>query len=138
MQINHVDTRWFQNALADKRLSQRKLAIRLGVDPAAVSLMIRGKRKMSAAEAAEVAKFLGVSVEEVLWKSGNTATMPAKEKPPSFRPPVPQNTAGLQNAMFDVPVPMADGSLATLSIPRELTKADAERISALVSALARG
>jgi len=36
------------------RLSQRKLAKLLDLDPAAVSLMLRGRRKMTAEEAAAI------------------------------------------------------------------------------------
>lgn len=68
--VEKVDTRWFQGRLADKRLSQRKLAARLGLDPAAVSLMLRGRRKMTVIEAKEIARALGVEVGEVLGHLG--------------------------------------------------------------------
>lgn len=63
---------WFQSKLADKQLSQRQLAKHIGLDPAAVSLMLRGKRKMTADEAGSVAKLLGVPVDEVLRHAGVT------------------------------------------------------------------
>lgn len=66
----YVDTHWFQAQLADKRLSQRKLAAMMGLDPAAVSLMLRGKRKMVAGEVAVVARLLGVPVDEVMRHAG--------------------------------------------------------------------
>lgn len=147
MQTHRVDTRWFQNALADKRLSQRKLASMLGLDPAAVSLMIRGRRKLSAAEAAEIARFLGVSVEEVLTRAGVGITIPkgkasmnaqriesatSGQSPPAS--PAPRQTPP---DMLDIPVPMSDGSTAHLTVPRVLTKADADRIAALVAAFAQ-
>jgi transcriptional regulator with XRE-family HTH domain len=65
-----IDTRWFQDLLADRRLSQRRLAKQLGLDPAAVSLMFRGKRRMQMHEAADVARLLGVSLDEVLAHAG--------------------------------------------------------------------
>lgn len=65
-----VDTNWFQGKLSDKRLSQRRLASMMGLDPAAVSLMLNGKRKMTAVEASEVAKLLGVPLDEVLRHAG--------------------------------------------------------------------
>jgi transcriptional regulator with XRE-family HTH domain len=140
-----VDTRFFQNLLADKRLSQRKLAARLKLDPAAVSLMIRGKRKLSAAEAAEIAKFLGLSVEEVLFRSGNTASIPKGKTTLTGAPPTPPSTPSApQRPMIDgvgdqleIPVPMSDGSTAKLTVPRLMTKADAEKIAALVAAFAQ-
>lgn len=57
-----VDIHWFKQKLADKRLSQTKLAALLDLDPAAVSLIMHGKRKLSAAEAAEVSRILNVDV----------------------------------------------------------------------------
>lgn len=65
-----IDTRWFQDLLADRRISQRGLAKKLGLDPAAVSLMFRGKRRMQMHEAADVAHLLGVSLDEVLAHAG--------------------------------------------------------------------
>lgn len=142
-----VDSRFFQNALADKGLSQRKLAARLGLDPAAVSLMIKGKRKLSASEAAEIAKFLGISVEEVLFRSGNSTTMPGRGKhmslppapptPPSSGSSQPRSAGDGMSELLEIPVPMSDGSLAKLVVPRSLTKADAEKIAALVAAFAQ-
>jgi transcriptional regulator with XRE-family HTH domain len=67
-----IDTRWFQNLLADRRISQRGLAKKLGLDAAAVSLMFRGKRRMQMHEAADVARLLGVSLDEVLAHAGIT------------------------------------------------------------------
>lgn len=71
-----VDTRWFVERLADCRMSQRGLARLMNLDPSAVSLMLRGKRRMTASEAAEIARFLGVPPEEVLLRAGSTGTIP--------------------------------------------------------------
>lgn len=144
-----VDTRWFQNHLADVSMSQRRLAKVLGVDAAAVSLMLRGKRKMTAAEAAEIARILGVGAQEVLVRAGVAATIPARV--PDRAAPVETtrlpSVDGLQKLettppggqeMFEIPVPMSDGSVARLLLPRALAKADADRIAALVSAFAGG
>jgi transcriptional regulator with XRE-family HTH domain len=65
-----IDTRWFQGRLMDRQISQRKLAKHLGLDPAAVSLMLRGKRKATAQEVAEIARTLGVGVDEVMARLG--------------------------------------------------------------------
>jgi transcriptional regulator with XRE-family HTH domain len=66
----NIDTRWFQTRLADKHVSQRQLAKRLGLDPAAVSLMLHGRRKFTAQEAVEIARVLGVELEAVVTKAG--------------------------------------------------------------------
>jgi len=65
-----VDTKWFRDRLADQRLSQRGLARQLGLDPAAVSLTLRGKREMKIAEAAAIARLLGVPADEVMEHAG--------------------------------------------------------------------
>ena len=69
-QTNHIDTHWFKDRIADKRLSQRKLASLMGLDPGALSLALNGKRKMSAAEASDIARLLDVDVTEVLTHAG--------------------------------------------------------------------
>lgn len=141
-----VDTRWFQNHLADVSMSQRRLAKVLGVDAAAVSLMLRGKRKMSAAEAAEIARVLGVSAEEVLMRAGVSATIPGRVPDRAAERAV-ERVAAVEATpvlaaapadMLEIPVPMSDGSVARLLLPRALAKGDAERIAALVSAFASG
>lgn len=66
----NIDTRWFQTRLADRHVSQRQLAKRLGLDPAAVSLMLHGRRKFTAKEAVEIARVLGVELEAVVTKAG--------------------------------------------------------------------
>ena len=65
-----VDTIWFKNLLADRRMSQRGLAKQLDIDPAAVSLTLRGKREMKIAEAAAIARLLGVPADEVMAHAG--------------------------------------------------------------------
>ena len=146
-----IDTMWFRGKLADKRLSQRKLALLMDIDPAAMSLMIRGKRKMSVTEAAEIAKFLGVGVDEVLLRAGAGGVPNGRERREAAAriaaadngwqdvPDVQHkamNAATSTSATLEIPVPMSDGSLALLRLPRALTKADADRIAALVSAFA--
>lgn len=71
-----VDVNWFKGRLLDRSISQRKLAKHLGLDPAAISLMINGRRKASAKEIAEIARLLGASSDEVLTRLG--AGVPAK------------------------------------------------------------
>lgn len=65
-----VNTRWFRDRLADQRMSQRALARAMGLDPAAVSLTLRGKREMKIAEAAAIARLLGVPADEVMEHAG--------------------------------------------------------------------
>jgi transcriptional regulator with XRE-family HTH domain len=65
-----VDTDWFRDRLGDIKMSQRKLAKHLNVDPAAVTLMLRGDRKMTATEAQQIAALLAVPVTEILRRAG--------------------------------------------------------------------
>lgn len=65
-----VDTQWFKDRLAEKRLSQRGLAKMLDLDAAAISLTLRGRREMKLSEAASIAMLLGTPVEEVLAHAG--------------------------------------------------------------------
>lgn len=65
-----VNTKWFRDRIADQRMSQRGLARLLGLDAAAVSLMLRGKREMKIAEAAAIARLLGVPADEVMAQAG--------------------------------------------------------------------
>lgn len=147
MDQTQIDTRWFQSRLADKRLSQRQLAKLMGLDPSAVSLMLRGKRKLSAAEAREIARLLGVEASEVLMRAGSTPTVPYGQVDPApvelaqgaqaaATPVQDVGKRDVQTGMIELPVPMADGSTARLLLPRALGKSDAERIAALVQAIA--
>jgi transcriptional regulator with XRE-family HTH domain len=60
-----IDTEWFHRQLDLRSQSVRGLARFLGVDPSAVSRMLKGERKMSADEQDKIAAFLGIGVEEV-------------------------------------------------------------------------
>jgi transcriptional regulator with XRE-family HTH domain len=61
---------WFQERLRSIKLSQRQLAIKIGLDPAAVSYMLSGKRTMSMDEAKSIADVLLVPVTEVMRQAG--------------------------------------------------------------------
>lgn len=65
-----IDTQWFTDRLAERRMSQRQLAKLMGMDSAAVSLMLRGKRKMTVEEAAQIAVLLQSSTNDVLKAAG--------------------------------------------------------------------
>ena len=138
MDFATVDTNWFRDRLADKRLSQRQLAKRMSLDPAAMSLMLRGKRRMSAAEAADIARYLGVEVKDVLARAGVDATHPRPKN--DGRGWEGGNLMGenvtRNNEMIELPIPVTDGMTATLLLPRNLKKEDAQKIAAVVQALA--
>lgn len=65
-----MDTKWFRDKLADRGMSQRGLARAMGLDAAAVSLMLRGRREMKLHESALIARLLGVPAEDVMKAAG--------------------------------------------------------------------
>ncbi|QMP18231.1 cI-like putative transcriptional regulator [Ralstonia phage RpY1] len=65
-----IDKVWFEDRIRARKTSQRQLAKLMGMDASAMSLMLNGKRRMRAKEAADVAGLLGVPVDEVLRHAG--------------------------------------------------------------------
>lgn len=68
--MDNMDTRWFTNTLADRHLSQRRLAKLLGCDPASVNRLVHGQRALRFDEAETLAPLLGVTVSEVIQRAG--------------------------------------------------------------------
>jgi len=69
-EISPMNTDWFRHLMAARKLSQRGLAKLLDLDPAAVSLMMRGQRRMTNNEAHQISVILGVPITEVLRQAG--------------------------------------------------------------------
>ena len=69
-----INTAWFIDRLAQRHLSQRQLAKLMGLDSAAVSLMLRGKRKMTLDEASQIAVLLQSTTADVLEAAGVAVT----------------------------------------------------------------
>jgi hypothetical protein len=65
-----MNTQWFRGRMADRKISQRGLAKMLELDPAAVSLMLRGKRRMTPHEAHQLSVILGTPLNEVMRHAG--------------------------------------------------------------------
>lgn len=80
MSSQKVNTKWFRAQLAANDMSMRRLAKLLELDPSAVSLMLRGKRTMTADEANRISGLLTVPVTEVLAQAG----IPIEEDARSF------------------------------------------------------
>jgi transcriptional regulator with XRE-family HTH domain len=76
-----MNTQWFRGRLTDKKLSQRRLAKMLEIDPAAVSLMFRGLRRMTPHEAHQISTILGVPLNEVMRNAGIEVTEDVKRCP---------------------------------------------------------
>jgi hypothetical protein len=61
---------WFLSQFAARKTSQRQLAFKMGMEPSALSLIVNGKRKLSAVEAGDLAKHLGTTLEDVMRHAG--------------------------------------------------------------------
>lgn len=139
----NIDTRWFQDRLSDRGVSQRKLARVLGLDPAAVSLMLHGRRKFTAREAVDVAGVLAVEVDEVLRHAGVKRGVVAGAGGAATGEGGAEGDGGGEvevapGGYLEVPVPLAGGGVARVVLPRRLLREDAERIAAIVRAFASG
>jgi transcriptional regulator with XRE-family HTH domain len=79
--IDVVDTDWFKAKLEDQCLSLRDLAKLMHLEPSAVSLMLRGRRGISAGEVVQLARHLQAPTEEVLYRAGlNLAGVPKERR----------------------------------------------------------
>jgi ribosome-binding protein aMBF1 (putative translation factor) len=68
--LSRVTTNWFKEQLIQLNMSQRQLAREMKVDPAAVSYMISGKRRVSIDEAKRISDIFGVPTTEVMRQVG--------------------------------------------------------------------
>ncbi len=66
----HVNTQWFKDRLADKKLSVRGYARLVEMDPSAVSRMFTGGRLIQMAEAVAFASVVNVPLEDVMANAG--------------------------------------------------------------------
>lgn len=87
MPTKKIDTNWFKNRLRDIEMSQKEFARQMGMDPAAISLALRAKRKILITEAVSMAKILRVSVDEVLERAGLDLRGVGREVEPGSRGP---------------------------------------------------
>jgi transcriptional regulator with XRE-family HTH domain len=79
--MEKINTQWFRDRMADKKISQRRLAMMMNIDPAAASMMFRAKRRMSPYEAHQVSQILGVPLNEVLRHAGIDVTEDVRKVP---------------------------------------------------------
>lgn len=61
---------WFKNALADRKLSQRELARRIGMDVGCLNRRLTGKSRLQIADAEKIATILAVPPEDVAKNAG--------------------------------------------------------------------
>ena len=68
--MSAIDKAWFQEKIAARKLSQRKLAKVLEIDPSSMTVMLNGKRKMTMGEAQTIAGQLALPVTEIMRRAG--------------------------------------------------------------------
>lgn len=78
--VSKVDTSWFVERLAARQMSMRGLAKLMNLDPAAISYMLRGKRKMKMDEAAQLAALLDTTQAEIFERVGIASSSPKRVK----------------------------------------------------------
>lgn len=111
-----IDTKWFVDRLADRKLSQRGLARHLGLDSSAISLTFRGKRQMKLTEAAEIARLIGAPLEEVLKHAGvHEATGGAKAALGRYIDDTGEIRPTEEDLTVDAPPNLPDGCVAIQS-----------------------
>ena len=79
---------WFRRKLTEKNRSQRALAKHLDLDPGAITLTLRGDRRLQMHEAEQIAVFLGEPLEDVLRAAGMPIGQPAPPRQPDSSDPV--------------------------------------------------
>lgn len=65
-----IDQNWFKEKLKSVGISQRQLAKKMELDPASISYMLSGKRRMTMEEARAIAAHLLLPVTEVMRQAG--------------------------------------------------------------------
>ena len=73
-----IDGQWFRDRLADQHLSQRSAAKHLNMDPASLSLLMSGKRRMRVDQAAALSELVKVPLGEVIRRAG--VDMPGSDR----------------------------------------------------------
>jgi transcriptional regulator with XRE-family HTH domain len=85
-----IDSAWFYQRLEKDGRSLRAMARELGLDPSAVSRMLRGERKMSAEEQDRIAAYLAVPLAVVAARRRGEVAGFAEEGQEGYVPNAPQ------------------------------------------------
>lgn len=118
------------------QIEPKTISQTLGARPRSGVIDVEGKRKATAQEVAEIARMLGVGVDEVLARLGTGVVSAKRASEATSGAVAAAMAAGVSEDLLELPVPMTNGGTARLMIPRQLSKVDAERIAALLSAFA--
>lgn len=80
--IRFMDAQWIKSQLKRLGKTQAQLATHLALAPARITEILKGERKVSLAEAVEMADFLEISFDDLAMKLGHTIERPAAGKIP--------------------------------------------------------
>ena len=111
-----MDTNWFRSALKDKQISQRGLAKLIDLDPAAISLMFRSKRRMTPHEAHQIATILGVPLLEVMRRAGIEVTEDIRQAPVAGHVDASGNVIMMASGTHDLAQAPGDCPLGTFAV----------------------
>lgn len=78
--MHTINKHWFSTVLADRQISQRRLAEMLSLDYGAMSRTFKGTRRLQIDEAAEIAKILEKPLDEVLTHAGIDVSLVARRE----------------------------------------------------------
>lgn len=111
-----MDTLWFKDKLKDNKLSQRGLAKLIELDPAAVSLMLRGQRKMTPHEAHQISMILGVPILEVMRRAGIDVTEDVRKAPVAAHVDSAGSVFSMPNGTHDMSASPGDCPIGTYAV----------------------
>jgi hypothetical protein len=69
-----IDSQWFRDQLADRKLTQRAAAKLLNLDPSSLSLLLDGHRRMRIDQAGEFARVFKLPISEIVRRAGVETT----------------------------------------------------------------
>ena len=92
-----IDTDWFHQQLEHRGESVRGLARYMGLDPSAVSRMLKGERKMSAEEQDRISDFLSVNLAEISMRRRGLLEGFGESKQSAYAADDPMNKANLSS-----------------------------------------
>jgi len=127
-----VDKKWFFDKLRERKLTLRGLAQHLKLDPAAVSRMFSGERKMQIEEAHAIAKWLHVTATDVMFHAGVAR---APEGPPIRTEKLVYSDTDREIDGDVLSIKIRPGvSVSIRGIPLDLTWTEAQKIANIILA----
>lgn len=137
MSMTGINRRFFDGLMADKKLSLRALAARMGMSHSSLSLTLSGARRMTLDEAAQVSQIFNIPVHEVFEAlgiptrpvagtrvsvvgsvNGDGSVLPVDGTERTTSPPgMPDDVVAIQFRTAGTPLDWADGWVAFCKKP---------------------